>query len=173
MDIEISYRPIGIIRTPFREAKDTPIQPAAAGGAEGTVEVSPEYAGGLEDLEGFSHVMLIYHFHKAEKSGLKVRPFMDSEERGVFATRAPSRPNRIGISVVRLLGVKGNVLSIGDADMLDGTPLLDIKPFVPEFDAPAADRIGWLEEQIHRLNETKDDGRFERRREHESGDSER
>ncbi len=157
---KIVYEPIGVIHTPFREPVGTPIQPRAARGIRGYIEVFPEYAEGLSDLEGFSHVILLYHFHRAGPMRLKVRPFMDTEERGVFATRAPARPNPIGISVVRLLGIEGNVLRVSDVDILDGTPLLDIKPYVPEFDAPEDVRLGWLETRIGRLPGTRDDGRF-------------
>ncbi|HHF52813.1 MAG TPA: tRNA (N6-threonylcarbamoyladenosine(37)-N6)-methyltransferase TrmO [candidate division WOR-3 bacterium] len=157
---EIKYIPIGIIHTPFREPKGTPIQPAAARGVCGTVEIFPEYIEGLKDLEGFSHIILIYHFHLSKGVLLKVKPFMDNELRGVFATRAPSRPNPIGISVVRLIQIKGNVLHVKDVDIVDGTPLLDIKPYVPEFDVKECKRIGWLDGRIHKLSKSKDDGRF-------------
>ncbi|HID74059.1 MAG TPA: tRNA (N6-threonylcarbamoyladenosine(37)-N6)-methyltransferase TrmO [Thermoplasmata archaeon] len=167
----IRYEPIGVIRSPFREIRGTPIQPAAAEGIDGTVEVFPEYAGGLADLEGFSHVILIYDFHlvrgPANAGGpyprppLTVRPFMDDRSHGVFATRAPRRPNPIGISVVRLLGIDGNVLRVRDIDIVNGTPLLDLKPYVPDFDVRDADRIGWLEGNVRRLPTARDDGRFE------------
>ncbi|MCD5408740.1 tRNA (N6-threonylcarbamoyladenosine(37)-N6)-methyltransferase TrmO [Candidatus Bipolaricaulota bacterium] len=157
---KIVYEPIGVIHTPFREPKGTPIQPPAARGIQGRVEVFPEYAEGLSDLEGFSHVILLYHFHRAGPMRLMVRPFMDTRERGVFATRAPARPNPIGISVVRLLRIESNILQVSDVDIVDGTPLLDIKPYVPEFDAPSEVRLGWLEARIGRLPEARDDGRF-------------
>jgi len=160
---EITYRPIGVVHSPFKEAKGTPIQPTAAKGTSGTVDVFTEFAEGLEDLSGFSHIILIYHFHLAKESILKVRPYMDVKTRGVFATRAPSRPNPIGISVVRLVRVEGNLLHVEDIDIVDGTPLLDIKPYVPEFDAPKSDRIGWLSKNVDKLNTTRDDGRFEER----------
>lgn len=156
----IVYKPIGVIRTPFPEPKGTPIQPRAAEGVRGRVELFPEYAEGLADLEGFSHVILIYHFHRAGPGRLRVRPFMDDREHGVFATRAPARPNPIGISVVRLLGIEGNVLHVADVDIVDGTPLLDVKPYVPQFDAPSGARIGWLGGHIGRLPLARDDGRF-------------
>lgn len=157
---EIRYKPIGIIKSPFKEPKGTPIQPSAANGVEGVVEVFPEYADGLKDLEGFSHIILLYHFHLSKEASLEVTPFMDEQGRGVFATRAPSRPNPIGISVVRILKKEENVLHIRDVDVVDGTPLLDIKPYVPEFDLKDAVKIGWLEKGIHKLKTSTDDGRF-------------
>ena len=160
---EICYLPIGVIHTPFREPQGTPIQPQAARGIRGWVEVFPEYEAGLLDLDGFSHIVLIYHFHLSSRAGLTVRPYMDDRERGVFATRAPARPNPIGISVVRLLGVEGRILRVADVDILDGTPLLDIKPYVPQFgDAPLDPkiRIGWLGNRVRGLKEARDDGRF-------------
>ncbi len=156
----ISYKPIGVIHSPFKEAKGTPIQPTAAKKVVGVVEVFPEYAEGLKDLEGFSHVILIYHFHLSKKHSLTVKPFLDDQEHGVFATRSPSRPNPIGISVVRLLSVEKNKLHIQGLDVVDGTPLLDIKPYVPEFDARRVERIGWLSRNISRLPLLRDDGRF-------------
>ncbi|AHL22500.1 MULTISPECIES: tRNA (N6-threonylcarbamoyladenosine(37)-N6)-methyltransferase TrmO [Thermococcus] len=160
--MEICYRPIGVIHSPFREPNGVPIQPSAAKGIRGTVEVFPEYADGLKDIEGFSHVILIYHFHLARPGELIVRPYMDDEGHGVFATRAPGRPNPIGLSVVRLLEVRGRRLTVGNIDVLDGTPLLDIKPYVPEFDVHRVERIGWLEKNVHKLPEARDDGRFTR-----------
>jgi tRNA-Thr(GGU) m(6)t(6)A37 methyltransferase TsaA len=157
---DIRYRPIGVVHSPFKEAKGTPIQPAAAEGITGTVEVFPEYAEGLEDIEGFSYVILIYHFHLSRKVPLKAKPYMDDKAHGVFAMRGPSRPNPIGISVVRLVRVEGNVLHVEDVDIVDGTPLLDVKPYVPEFDVREVERTGWLEENVHKLATSQDDGRF-------------
>ena len=159
---EIRYKPIGIIYSPFKEQKGTPIQPTAAKGVDGTVEVFPEYVEGLKDLEGFSHIILIYHFHLIKKSSLKVKPYMDNQLHGVFSTRAPSRPNPIGISIVRLTTIERNTLHIQDVDIVDGTPLLDIKPYVPEFDVRAVDKIGWLEKNVNKLPTSKDDGRFQK-----------
>ena len=157
---EIRYRAIGVIHSPFKEPKGTPIQPLGAKGADGVVEVFPEYVEGLKDVGGFSHIILIYHFHLARGFSLKARPYMDNEARGVFAMRGPSRPNPIGISVVRLVGIEGNLLRVKDIDIVDGTPLLDIKPYVPEFDIREAEKIGWLEKNVHKLPVSKDDGRF-------------
>ncbi|MCD6599168.1 MAG: tRNA (N6-threonylcarbamoyladenosine(37)-N6)-methyltransferase TrmO [Dehalococcoidia bacterium] len=157
---EISYKPIGTVHSSFKEPEGTPIQPAAAKGINGTVEVFPEYAEGLKDVEGFSHIILIFYFHLSRRAPLKVKPYMDNEVRGVFATRSPSRPNPIGISVVRLIGIENNILHIQDVDIVDGTPLLDIKPHVPEFDLREVVRVGWLEKNVHKLSASRDDGRF-------------
>jgi tRNA-Thr(GGU) m(6)t(6)A37 methyltransferase TsaA len=157
---EIKYTPIGIIHSQFKEPKGTPIQPATAKGIGGTVEVFQEFKEGLKDVEGFSHIILVYHFHLARKSSLKVKPYLDNENRGVFSTRAPSRPNPIGISVVHLVKIEEALLQIQDVGIVDGTPLLDIKPYVPEFDVREAVEIGWLENNIHKLSVSKDDGRL-------------
>ena len=156
----ILYQPIGTIHSPFESIENVPIQPAAAHGIRGTVEVLSEFADGLRDLNGFSHIILLYHFHRVTQVRLTVVPFMDDEPRGVFATRAPSRPNPIGLSIVRLLGIEGNVLHVENVDVVDGTPLLDIKPYVPAFDHNEAERIGWLEATRRRVKEQKSDGRF-------------
>ena len=157
---EIKYKPIGVIHSPFKEPKGTPIQPAGAKGTKGIVEIFPEYAEGLKDIEGFSHIILLYHFHLSKESTLIARPYMDNETHGVFAMRGPSRPNPIGISVVRLAKVEGKMLHIRDVDIVDGTPLLDVKPYVPEFDIREVERIGWLEENVGKLSTSKDNGRF-------------
>jgi tRNA-Thr(GGU) m(6)t(6)A37 methyltransferase TsaA len=143
--MKIEYQPIGLIHTPFKQRPGMPIQPSRGRGVRGTVEIAPEYADGLADLDGFSHVVLIYHFHRSQGFDLRVTPFLDTEKRGLFATRAPRRPNPIGLSVVRLIGIEDNRLLIEDLDILDGTPLLDIKPYVPEFDHRTEVREGWLE----------------------------
>jgi tRNA-Thr(GGU) m(6)t(6)A37 methyltransferase TsaA len=158
--MEISYRPIGIIHSPFANIEGMPIQPTGASGIRGTVEVFPEFAEGLKDLEGFSHIILLYHFHRVQEAKLVVTPFMDSQPRGVFATRAPNRPNPIGLSIVKLLSIEQNILHIENVDILDGTPLLDIKPYVPEFDQPRSDRVGWLGQAKGRVQSKRSDGRF-------------
>jgi len=160
--VEIKYKPIGIIHSPFKKLQGIPIQPTAAKRIKGTVEIFPEYAEGLKNVEGFSHIILICHFHLSKKALLKVKPFMDNHLRGVFSTRAPSRPNPIGLSIVRLVGVEGKILHIQDVDIVDGTPLLDIKPYVPDFDRREDNKIGWLEKNIHKLPSSKDDGRFQK-----------
>ncbi len=158
--LAIKFKPIGIIHSPFKNAKGTPIQPSAARDAEGSIELFEEYMDGLLDLEGFSHIILIYHFHLARKSKLRQKPFMNGRLHGVFSIRSPSRPNPIGISVVRLQEMEGNILKVKGLDIIDGTPLLDIKPYVPEFDSHAAEHIGWLSENIHKLKDSRDNGRF-------------
>jgi tRNA-Thr(GGU) m(6)t(6)A37 methyltransferase TsaA len=156
----ILYKPIGIIHSPFKEPCNVPIQSAYAKDIEGTVEVFPEYSEGLADLDGFSHIILLYHFHLSKESALKVKPYLDEQLHGVFATRAPVRPNPIGVSVVRLVDIAGGKLHIRDVDVLDGTPLLDIKPYVTEFDARNTEKIGWLTGKIDAVPEVRDDGRF-------------
>jgi tRNA (adenine37-N6)-methyltransferase len=136
---------IGVIRTPHKDIKNMPIQPIAADGIQGQIELLPEYVAGLKDLEGFSHITLVYHFHKIEGFELEVIPFMDTEKRGIFSCKAPKRPNAIGISTVKLLRIEGNILHIEQVDMLDGTPLIDIKPFFPKYDNRNHVLIGWLE----------------------------
>ena len=157
---EIRYTPIGIIHSPFKEPHGTPIQAAVSRDIEGTVEIFPEYAEGLMDIDGFSHICLIYHFHLSEGFSLKVKPYLDDQLHGVFVTRAPARPNPIGLSIVRLVKIEGVKLYIRDVDIVDGTPLLDIKPYVPEFDVREVERIGWLEKHVHKLRTAKDNGRF-------------
>jgi tRNA-Thr(GGU) m(6)t(6)A37 methyltransferase TsaA len=157
--MEFTYSPIGVIHTPYKEPRGTPIQPTGALGVEGTAEVFPEYAPGLKDLDGFSHVILLYHFHLADGYSLTVRPYLGREDRGVFATRFPGRPNPMGLSIVRLTGVDGCALRIMDVDIVDGTPLLDIKPYVPAFDHREDVRIGWLTDRATNVRHTKSDGR--------------
>ncbi len=158
--MKIEYQPIGVIHSPFTTLEGMPIQPAGASGVKGRVEVYPEYEAGLKDLDGFSHLFLLYHFHRSMGFKLQVIPFMDTEHRGLFATRAPKRPNAIGLSVVRLIEIKYNILQIENVDVLDGTPLLDIKPYVPEFDEQKYVRTGWLEKTGKRVAERSSDDRF-------------
>ncbi len=157
---EIYFKPIGIIYSPFEKPQGVPIQPTAAKEIEGKVEVYEEFAEGLKDLEGFSHIILIYYFHLTKFKSLKVKPYMDNEEHGVFATRAPARPNPIGLSIVSLIKIEDNILYIKDVDIVNKTPLLDIKPYVPQFDKREVMRIGWLNTNVKKLNKSRDDGRF-------------
>ena len=146
MSGQVKLEPIGVIETPFREPAGTPIQPSRAKGARGRVHIYPIFQPGLKDLDGFERVWLIYWFHKAPESSLLVTPFLDQRQRGVFATRAPARPSPIGISAVRLLAIQEGVLDVADVDIIDGTPLLDIKPYVPEFDCYPNSKAGWFDE---------------------------
>ncbi len=139
----VTYKPIGIIHTPFHHPQDTPIQGCLAQERRGEVELFPEYAAGLQDIAGFSHLFLLYHFHQAVGYDLLAKPFLDKEKRGVFATRYCKRPNALGLTIVKLLSVAGNRLTVSWVDMLDGTPLLDIKPYVSLFDARRDVLDGW------------------------------
>ena len=156
----IRYQPIDMIRSPFGSPENTPIQPATTKKIPDRVKLDPAYARELKDLEGFSHVILLYNCDKAKPASLRVKPFLDDAERGVFATRSPSRPNAIGVSVVRLLAIKGHVLHVENVDIVDGTPLLDIKPYVPPFDGADDVRIGWVQKNTGKIEHTRDDGRF-------------
>jgi len=158
--MEISLHSIGRILSSFKNPAGMPIQPAAAQGVQGQVELFPEYVQGIQDLEGFSHIFLIYYFHKINTSKLTVIPFLDDRPHGVFATRAPQRPNPIGLSVVKLIKVNGNMLHIENVDILDGTPLIDIKPYVPLFDEHPVTSIGWLENAENRIGGMRSDHRF-------------
>jgi len=142
--MDIILHPIGVIHSPFTEKDRTPIQ-ASRSQATGLVEVYPEFAGGLKDIEELSHIHLLYIFHQSSGYALQVKPFLDDREHGIFATRYPYRPNPIGISTVRLISRQGNALTIEGVDVLDGTPLLDIKPYVPDFDLRSGVRVGWYE----------------------------
>ncbi len=156
----IRYHPIGLIHSPFTNLSGMPIQPSGALGVQGWVDVKPEFQPALQDLEGFSHLILLYHFHRVNEVALTVTPFLDTEKRGLFATRAPKRPNPIGLSIVKLLKVEANILRIENVDILDETPLLDIKPYVPYFDRPGVERVGWLEKSKGQVRGKKSDERF-------------
>ena len=158
--MKIEFEPIGIIHTPFTKPEGMPIQPAGAVGVQGTVEIFEEFRPGLKDLEGFSHLILLYHFHRSRSFKLQVVPYMDTELRGLFATRAPRRPNPIGLSVVKLERIEDEILFVCNVDMLEGTPLLDIKPYVPDFDAAGTIRAGWLQNARKTLSTRRSDDRF-------------
>lgn len=161
----MELKPIGVIHSPFQQASGTPIQSRAGEGVEATVEIFPEFVAGLKDLNGFERIWLLYWFDRAsfEQSGLVVSPYLDPRgSHGVFATRAPARPNPIGISPVRLLDIRGNLLRVSDVDILDRTPLLDIKPYVSQFDAFEVMRSGWLDGLSNW--QVKADSRFERKK---------
>ena len=145
-ETNISYSPIGVIHSEHITAQETPIQPVYAKGCKGWAEIFPEFVAGLQDLDGFSHIYLIYHFDRAGCGKLMVKPFMEDVERGVFATRAPCRPNSIGLSIVELIRREGNMLHLDGMDILDGTPLIDIKPYTAKFDNVKTMRNGWQDE---------------------------
>ncbi len=152
--------PIGVIHTPFQNIEDMPIQPKGAAGTKGQIQVDAAYQKGLEDLDGFSHIYLIYSFHKATRTELTVVPFMDTRPRGVYATRSPLRPNHIGISIVRLEKIEGNRVHVLDIDVLDNTPLLDIKPYMEKFDGVTDSRSGWMQASETEVAERRSDSRF-------------
>jgi tRNA-Thr(GGU) m(6)t(6)A37 methyltransferase TsaA len=158
----IQLRPIGVIHSPFKECKDVPVQPVMAQGVTGSVHVFDEFVAGLKDLAGFDRIWLLFWFHRAKPPRMRVTPFLDSKKRGIFATRAPSRPNHIGLSHVRLLAVEDSILRIADVDVLDGTPLLDIKPYVPRFDCVEVTHCGWLDTVT--MKDCRADDRFERKK---------
>jgi len=156
----IELNPIGTIHTPFTEPAGMPIQPTGGAGVQGTVEIFEEYQAGLKDLDGFSHIILLYYFHRSQGFKLHVVPFMDTQERGLFATRAPMRPNPIGLSIVQLDRIESGILHIQNVDIVDGTPLLDIKPYVPDFDNYGEVRTGWLDETRNSVRIRRSDERF-------------
>jgi len=158
---KIRYTPIGIIHSPHKKTTGIPIQPVFAREFHGRAEIFPEYTEGLADLEGFSHIILIYHFHEAGQSKLRVKPFLEDKSHGVFSTRAPVRPNPIGLSVVRLIEIKDNILVFSGCDILDQTPLIDIKPFIPDFDAYEKTKTGWYENRQKDRGTIISDDRFE------------
>lgn len=157
LEDEICYEPIGVVHSPWDSVEDMPVQPSRAGDVEGTVELFTPYVAALADVDGFSHVVLLTHLHQSRPWRPLVVPFLDTVERGLFATRSPSRPNPIGLSVVELVSVDDARLTVRGVDLLDGTPLLDLKPYVGEFDARPAARFGWLEDA--RARQTRSDGR--------------
>lgn len=160
---EIIFNPIGIIHSPHKTRENMPIQPLNAKGVKAKVELYESLREGLKDLESFSHIILIYYLHLSKGFDLEVVPFMDNKPHGVFATRAPRRPNSIGLSTVKLNSIEGNILHIEDVDILDGTPLLDIKPFFSKFDNRPNAVSGWLDDKWKENNrDLKSDNRFTR-----------
>jgi tRNA-Thr(GGU) m(6)t(6)A37 methyltransferase TsaA len=156
----IEYKQIGTIYSPFEKKEGMPIQAISANGIKGKIEINKDLEEGLSDLDGFSHIILIYSFHKSEGFDLKTKPFLSDKFFGVFATRAPKRPNAIGFSVVKILNITKNIIEIENVDVLNGTPLLDIKPYIPEFDIHKVQKIGWLENKTSEITLTKSDNRF-------------
>lgn len=156
----IEYRSIGVIRSPHKSLEGIPIQPVGARGIKAEIELNEEFTSGLKDLDGFSHIIVIYNFHKSKDYKLSVKPFLDNEERGLFATRAPKRPNSIGVSVLKLNKIVKNTLFVENVDILDGTPVLDIKPYASRFDFVEDEKNGWLEKNIDESDEKRSDNRF-------------
>ncbi len=156
----ITYFPIGIVHSPFRIPEGTPIQSVAAKDIQARIEIFQEYSKGLKDLEEFSHIIVLFHLHVAKFKSLHVVPFLDIETHGIFATRSPGRPNPIGFSVVELDRIENNILFVKGIDILDGSPVLDIKPYIPQFDVFETTKKGWIEKNAHKLGDQKDDGRF-------------
>ena len=158
--MSLCITPIGIIHTPFEDLEGMPIQPSGAAAVKGTIVMDKAYEQGLTDLEGFSHIILLYHFHQSNGYQLMVKPFLDDQKRGLFSTRAPRRPNPIGLSIVRLVRREGHIVHIEGIDVVNGTPLIDIKPYVPGFDAKKVTSIGWLEKCHENAAHLKSDARF-------------
>jgi len=157
---QITYKPIGIIHSPFLTLNNIPIQNVGATEEIATIEIFPEFVDGLKDLEGFSHIILLYHLHLVQNSALIVKPFMDTVPRGIFATRSPIRPNPIGFTIVKLVGINNNLLTIKHFDMLNNTPLLDMKPYISTIDEIKDSKSGWLTGKIQNFENTKSDSRF-------------
>ncbi|MBN2429407.1 MAG: tRNA (N6-threonylcarbamoyladenosine(37)-N6)-methyltransferase TrmO [Deltaproteobacteria bacterium] len=142
---KFSFKPIGFLYTPFTNPKTTPIQPLYDNDLEGTLEVNEEYVEGLKDLEGFSHIYVIYQPHATGRPKLRIKPLMQNVERGIFATRAHRRPNPLGLAVLKLEKIEGNILYVTGVDMLDGTAVIDIKPYCDRFDKVVNARGGWTQ----------------------------
>lgn len=157
---EFIIKPIGTIYSPYKEVNGMPVQPKGSNGAIGKIEINPELTEGLKDLQDFSHVILIYQFHGIKEYSLEVTSLLDNKPHGIFSTRAPKRPNPIGISIVELIDIKDNILNIKNIDVLDGTPLLDIKPYISEFDSYTETKIGWMENVAKNAEIIKSDNRF-------------
>ncbi len=156
----ICYEPVGVIHSPYKTIKGMPIQPVGAKGVKGTIEVYEPFREGLASMDGFSHILVIYHLHRISGYDLMVKPYLGDSLHGIFATRSPKRPNPIGISVLRLAGCEGAMLHVENVDILDSTPVLDIKPYVPDFDVWKADRIGWFTDVVAGAETHKADTRF-------------
>jgi len=157
---KLTYSQIGIIHSPHKSIEGIPIQPVGAKGIKAEIEIYKEFQEGLKDLEGFSHIIVLYDFHKSKGFELLVKPFLDDEKHGVFATRAPKRPNSIGLSVLKLNKIVKNILFIENVDILDGTPVLDIKPYTSRFDFVMDERNGWIEKGLDKSADKKSDNRF-------------
>jgi tRNA-Thr(GGU) m(6)t(6)A37 methyltransferase TsaA len=160
--MSIVFEPVGVVHSEFPEPRGVPIQGSLEPETEAVLEIFPEFAEGLKDVEGFSHLIVIYHFDRVgEKRPLVTTPFLDDVPRGIFAIRGPRRPNPIGLTVVRLLERRGRELRVGGIDMVDGSPILDIKPYIPRSDSFPEARVGWLEGKLDRPHPTRSDSRFD------------
>lgn len=158
---KMEYFPIGYIQTPWEKPENMPIQPAGAKEAKGVITINKDYQEGLKDIDGFSHIILLFHFHLTNKYELRVVPYMGTKEHGVFATRSPKRPNHIGLSIVKLDRVEDNKLFVSEIDLIDGTPILDIKPFFEKFDNRNNTRQGWLQKvSLEDIQNLRSDNRF-------------
>lgn len=158
--MKITFEPIGMVHSPFTHLEDMPIQPTSGLSAEGTLELYPQFCEALQDLDGFSHIYALYYFHKAIGWEPKVIPFLDDQERGLFATRAPRRPNPIGLSLLEVISIDDCQIKVRNLDILDGTPLLDIKPYIPQFEGVEEVHIGWLANSIEQVKTKPSDQRF-------------
>lgn len=156
----INYTPIGYLNAPIKSPQNAPIQPSGADASDAQIVINPELVAGLQDLADFSHLIVIYHFHLAKAAKLICRPFLDDQAHGIFAIRGPNRPNPIGLSIVELKDVEANVITIGRNDMVDGTPVLDIKPYVVDFDCYPTAAKGWLEGKAQYSKSKRSDDRF-------------
>jgi tRNA-Thr(GGU) m(6)t(6)A37 methyltransferase TsaA len=156
----MNIEPIGVIRTPFKKLEQMPIQPNGAKSVIATIEIEKEFVPGLKDLEDFSHIYLIYYFHEAVRTELEVIPFMDTQERGVFSTRSPLRPSHMGLSITTVISIDDNIVTIKGIDVLDGTPLIDIKPYIPQFDGVNGVKTGWMNKSKSEVNTARSDDRF-------------
>jgi tRNA-Thr(GGU) m(6)t(6)A37 methyltransferase TsaA len=158
----VKYYPIGIIHSPLKHASGAPLQSISAKHVEGVVEVFPRYVPGLKDIAGFSHLILIYHLHRSRRASLTVKPYLDTKKRGIFACRAPARPNPIGLSIVKLEKVRGGTIWVRELDIIDDTPLLDIKPYIPQFDCRRRATTGWFRLSYANFHRARADERFTR-----------
>ena len=149
MEKPITMHPIGVVHSPYKAAKGTPIQGVFDDKkVQAWVELKEKYVAGLKDLDGFSHAILLYHFHLSSKEEIVGKPYLEAEKHGIFAMRSPHRPNHIGISIVKIEKIEGNRLYFSEVDVLDGTPVLDIKPYVKQFDSYPDARSGWIEKHF-------------------------
>ena len=160
MTEQIQYYPIGVIHSQFTKIEGMPIQPSGGTQFDGHIEIFEQFSEGLKDLDGFSHVFLIYHFHNSKGFSLITKPFLDETPRGVFSTRSPRRPNPVGLSIVRIKSISDNIIYIKDIDILDGTPLIDIKPFVSDIDNRTDTTRGWIDDKAVQFRVKRSDDRF-------------